>query len=38
MCIWVIFQRCKVVLRWHEIYLNMENENNYMDEYLTEKN
>ncbi len=35
MCIWVIFQRCKVVLEWCEIYLNMEDENNYFEEYLT---
>ncbi len=35
MCIWVIFQRCKVVLDWYEIYLNMDDENNYLDEYLT---
>ncbi len=37
MCIWVIFQRCKVVLGRHELYLNMEDENNYLDEYLTLK-
>jgi hypothetical protein len=36
-CIWVIFERCKVVLGCHEIYLNMEDENNYLDEYLTFK-
>ena len=35
MCIWVGFQRCKIVLDCREIYLNMEDENNYFDEYLT---
>ncbi len=29
MCIWVFFQRCKIVLKMHQIYLNMEDENNY---------
>jgi hypothetical protein len=33
MYIWVIFQLCKVVLGWYEIYLNMED----LDEYLTSK-
>ncbi len=37
MCIWVGFQRCKIVLDYREIYLNMEDENNYLDEYLTLK-
>ena len=37
MCIWVGFQRCKIVLDYREIYLNMEDENNYLDEYLTSK-
>ncbi len=36
MCIWIDFQRCKIVLNFHEIYLNMEDENNFLDEYLTE--
>jgi hypothetical protein len=38
MCIWVFFQRCKIVLKMHQIYLNMEDENYYFDEYLTLKN
>ncbi len=29
MFIWIGFQRCKVVLKFHEIYLNVEDENNY---------
>ena len=37
MCFWVGFQRCKIVLDYREIYLNMEDENNYFDEYLTLK-
>ncbi len=37
MCIWVFFQRCKCVLGSHEIFLNMEDENNYLDEYFTKK-
>ncbi len=35
MCIWVGFQRCKIVLDYREIYLNMEDENNNLNEYLT---
>jgi hypothetical protein len=35
MCIWIAFQRCKVVLDKYEIYLNMDDENNFLDEYLT---
>ena len=38
MCIWVGFQRCKIVLDYREIYLNMEDEKSYLDEYLTLKN
>jgi hypothetical protein len=37
MCIWVFFQRCKIVPKMHQIYLNMEDENNSLDEYLTLK-
>ncbi len=37
MCIWVCFQRYKLPLDDHKIYLNMEDENNYFDEYLTFK-
>ena len=37
MCIWVGFQRCKIVLDYREIYSNMEDDNNYLDEYLTLK-
>jgi hypothetical protein len=35
MCIWVGFQRCKIVLDYRGIYLNMEDENNFLNEYLT---
>ena len=35
MCIWITFQRCKIVLDKYEIYLNMDDENNFLDEYLT---
>ena len=38
MYIWVGFHRCKIILDCREIYLNMEDENNYLDEYLTLKN
>ncbi len=37
MCIWIGFQKCKIVLKFHEIYLNMKDENYYLNEYLTEK-
>jgi hypothetical protein len=37
MCIWVGFQRCKIVLDYCGIYLNMEDEKKYFDEYLTLK-
>ena len=37
MCFCVGFQRCKIVLDYREIYLNMEDKNNYLDKYLTEK-
>ena len=37
MCFLVGFQRCKIVLDFREICLNMEDENNYFDEYLTLK-
>jgi hypothetical protein len=32
MCTWIGFQRCKILLQFHA---NMEDENNYLDEYLT---
>jgi hypothetical protein len=35
MCIWIGFQRCEIVLKFNEIYLNMEDEYNYLNEYLT---
>jgi hypothetical protein len=35
MCIWISFQRCKIILKFHEIYLNMEDVKNYLDEHLT---
>ena len=37
MCMWVCFQRCKIILNDYKINLNMEDENNYLDEYLTLK-
>ena len=37
MCIWVCFQRCKLILDFYKINLNMEDENIYLDEYLTLK-
>jgi hypothetical protein len=37
MCIWVCFQRCKLILDDYKLNLNMEDENNSLDEYLTEK-
>ncbi len=36
-CIWVCFQRYKLILDDYKINLNMEDENNYSDEYLTFK-
>ena len=35
MCIWICFKRCKIILNDYKINLNMEDENNYLDEYLT---
>jgi hypothetical protein len=37
MCIWLCFQQCKLILDDMILILNMEVENNYLDEYLTEK-
>ena len=37
MCIWVLFQRYKLILDDYKLFLNMEDENNYLDEYLTKK-
>ncbi len=37
MCIWVCFPRYKLILDAYKINLNMEDENNYLDEYLTER-
>ncbi len=37
-CIWVCFQQYKLILDDYKINLNMEDENNYLDEYLTKKN
>ena len=34
MCIWVLFQRCKIILDDCKLNLNMEDENNYLDEYF----
>ncbi len=36
MCIWVCFQRCKLILDDYKLNLNMEDENNNLDEYLIE--
>ena len=36
-CIWVCFQRYKLLLDDYKINLNMEDENNFLDEYLTLK-
>ena len=42
MCIWIGFKfqtrRCEIVLKFHEMYLDMEDENNYLKEYLTFEN
>ncbi len=38
MCIWVCIQRCKFILNLCKVFLNMEDKNNYQDEYLTGKN
>ena len=35
MCIWVLFERYKLILNDYKINLNMEDENNYLHEYLT---
>jgi hypothetical protein len=37
MCIWILFQRCKRILDDYKINLNMEDENNYLDEYSIEQ-
>ena len=38
LCIWVLFQRYKLILlNDYKINLNMEDENNYLDEYFTLK-
>ena len=38
LCIWICFQRYKLILNNdYKINLNMEDENNYLDEYLTLK-
>ncbi len=37
MCIRVCTQQCKCILGFYEVFLNMEDRNNYVDEYLTEK-
>ena len=34
-CIWIFFQRYKLILNDYKINLNMEDENKYLDEYLT---
>ncbi len=37
MCVWVCFQRCNLILDDYKLNLNMEDENIYLDEYLTLK-
>ncbi len=37
MCIWVCIQRCRLILNYYKVFLNMKDENNDLDEYLTEK-
>ncbi len=34
MCIWVLFQRCKIIFDDCKLNLSMEDENNYLDEYF----
>ena len=34
-CIWVCFQRCNIILDDYKLNLNMDDENNQLDEYLT---
>ncbi len=34
MCMWVCFQRGKIILYDYKINLNIEDENNYLDEYF----
>ena len=33
-CIWVFFQRYKMILNDYKLNINMEDENNYLDEYF----
>ena len=37
MCVWICFQRFKLVLDNYRLVLDMDDENNYLDEYLTLK-
>ena len=34
MCIWVLFQQCKIILDDCKLNFNMEDENNYLDEFF----
>jgi hypothetical protein len=34
MCIWVLFQRCKNIRNDCKLNLNLEDDNNYLDEYF----
>ena len=33
-CIWIFFQRYKLILDDYKLNINMEDENNYLDEYF----
>ncbi len=35
LCVWIFFQRCKMILDDCKLNLNLDDENNYLDEYLT---
>ena len=34
MCAWVCFKRCKLILDYYKLTLDIDDENNYFDEYL----
>ena len=38
LCIWICFQRYKLIFNDYKINLNMEDENNYLDEYFRLRN
>ncbi len=37
MCVWGCFERCKIILDNYKLYLNKDDEKNYLDEHLTKK-